>query len=86
MTLMPGKLTLTVPEPPKPKELHRESSFQKKGKPKMHTSGRISAAGSMRSSMGDFITKYRDSKMLVLPDEKEFKRYQNMIPEILNES
>jgi hypothetical protein len=47
--------------------------------------GRLSeVSNSMRkSTMGNFIHKYRDSKILVLPDEKDMKRYQNMIPDLL---
>lgn len=33
-----------------------------------------------------FIEKFRKSKMMTLPEEKEFHRYENMIPDLLSEA
>ena len=91
MTLMPGKLVLPdklmIPE----KQVQKQDDWKQSLKPpqvkqnpkKMISSQRLSSS---IEKMGDFINKYRDSKILVLPEDKEFHWYENMIPQMLNES
>lgn len=61
--------------------------------PPRRLKSRISRADGKRDSsmsknpeVQGFIEKFRKSKMMTLPEEKEFHRYENMIPDILSEA